>query len=147
MLTCQKVDLCCLQETRWRGGLGCLVKGKDCICKFFWSKIQFGFGGVGIMLAKKWVKNASYVTRYDHHCLQLHFLVGTMIVNIISCYAPQSALWTEEKDTFYSKIISWVAATPDEEKLLIGEDFNGHVGEHYVGFEDVHGGNGYGAIN
>ena len=99
------------------------------------------------MLAKKWVKNASYVTRYDHHRLQLCFLVGTKIVNIISCYAPQPALSTEEKDTFYSKIISWVAATPDEEMLLIGEYFNGHVGEHYVGFEDVHRDNGYGAIN
>ena len=31
--------------------------------------------------------------------------------------------------------------------LLIGGDFNGHVGEHFAGFEGIHGGNGYGVIN
>ena len=29
----QKVDLYCLQETRWRGESANLVKGKDSICK------------------------------------------------------------------------------------------------------------------
>ena len=31
MLTCRKVYLCCLRETRWRGGSACLVKGKHSI--------------------------------------------------------------------------------------------------------------------
>ena len=35
---------------------------------------------------------------------------------------------------------------PDEEMLLIGGDFNGHIGEHSAGFEAVHGGNVYGVI-
>ena len=35
MLTRRKVDLCCLQETRWRGGSARLIKGKNTICKFF----------------------------------------------------------------------------------------------------------------
>ena len=40
MLTRWKVDLCCLQETRWRGGSAYLVKGKDIIYRFFWSGDQ-----------------------------------------------------------------------------------------------------------
>ena len=98
------------------------------------------------MLAAKWFNNVISVTRYDHCCLQLRFLVGIITVDVISCYAPQSALSTD-KDAFYNKIISLVAVVPDEEMLLIGGGFNGHDGEHSAGFEDVHGGNGYGVIN
>ena len=35
MFTCWKVDLYCLEGTRWRGGLTRLVKGKDNTYKFF----------------------------------------------------------------------------------------------------------------
>ena len=40
MFTRQKVDLCCLQATRWREGSSSLVKGKDSIYKFFCSRDQ-----------------------------------------------------------------------------------------------------------
>ena len=56
MLTRRKVDLCCLQETRRRGGSARLIKGKNTIYKFFWCGDQSGFGGVG-MLAQKWINN------------------------------------------------------------------------------------------
>ena len=51
------------------------------------------------MLAEKWVNNVISVKRYDHRCLQLHFLVGKTTLNVICCYAPQSGLSAEE-DTF-----------------------------------------------
>ena len=38
MLTLRKVDLFCLQETRWREGSGHLIKGKDTIYNFFWCE-------------------------------------------------------------------------------------------------------------
>ena len=147
MLTHQKLDLCCLQDTRCRGGLAHLVKGKDSTHKFFRSGDLSGFGGIGIMLAEKWINNVISVTRYDCLCLQLRFLVGIIIVNVISCYASQSCQSAEEKDAFYNKIISLVAAVPNEEVLLIRGDFNGHVGKHSAGFEGVHGGNVYDVIN
>ena len=31
-----KVDLCCLQETRWRAGLACLIEGNNAIYKVVW---------------------------------------------------------------------------------------------------------------
>ena len=55
MLTRRKVDLSCLQKTRWRGESARLIKGKNTIYKFFWCEDQSGFGGVGIMLAQKWI--------------------------------------------------------------------------------------------
>ena len=147
MLTRRNVDLCCLQETRWRGGSSRQIKGKDSIYKLFWCGDQSGFRGIGIMLAQKWVNNVLSVKRYDNRCLQLRFLIGTIVINVICCYAPQSGLPVEEKDTFYERIFSIVASVPDEEILFIGGDFNGHVGEHSDGFEGIHGGNGYGLRN
>ena len=38
-----------------------------------------------------------------------------------------------------------VSTVPSSEKLLIGEDLNGHVGATNVGFERVHRGFGYGS--
>ena len=36
---------------------------------------------------------------------------------------------------------------PIEEKIFIGGDFNGHVGNSRSGFENVHGGYGFGVRN
>lgn len=72
--------------------------------------------------------------------MQLCFLVGTLIVNVTRCYAPQSNLSAEEKDAFY-KIISLVAVVLDELMLLIGGDFIGHVNQHSATFEGIHGSN------
>ena len=58
MITQRKVDLCCLQETRWRGGSACLIKGNNNTFKFFWCGDQSGLG-VEIILAEKWVNNIS----------------------------------------------------------------------------------------
>ena len=33
---------------------------------------------------------------------------------------------------------------PAEESVVLGDDLNGHVGEQQGGFEDVHGGMGFG---
>ena len=93
------------------------------------------------MLAEKWANNVIFITRYDHHCLQLCFLVGTLIVNVTRCYASQSNSSAEEKDAFYDKIISLVAVVLDELILLIGGDFIGHVNQHSATFEGIHGSN------
>ena len=84
--------------------------------------------------------------RYDHHCLQLHFLLGTAILHVICCYTPQSGL-SHQEDTLYERVFSVVASVPEKEMLLLGGDFNGHVGEHSAGFRGAHGGCGYGMRN
>ena len=53
----RRVDLCCLQETRWkREGVKQMV-GKDSRFKLFWSGNDKGTGGVGILLAEEWWEN------------------------------------------------------------------------------------------
>ena len=50
------VDLCCLQEVRWRGASACMIVGKDSRYKVFWIGKENGNGGIGILLAGEWVE-------------------------------------------------------------------------------------------
>lgn len=63
---------------------------------------------------------------------------------MISAYAPQSG-WPES-EKFRENVECFVQRNEQEEKIVIGVDMNAHVGD-CMGFEDVHGGNGYIARN
>ena len=49
------VDICGLQEVRWRGASARLVKGKDFRYKMFWVENEKDMGGVRILLVEKWM--------------------------------------------------------------------------------------------
>ena len=49
-LSRRKVDLCCVQETRYRSGHCRIIKGKDSRNKLFWSGNSKGTAGVGVFL-------------------------------------------------------------------------------------------------
>ena len=99
------------------------------------------------MIAEKWINDVIAVPHINHRCIQLRLLIGTVILNTVCCYAPQTGLSLEEKDDFYDQVMSVLASVPDDEMLLVGGDFNGHVGERSPGFEGIHGGYGYGTHN
>ncbi|KAF7698187.1 hypothetical protein HF521_004697, partial [Silurus meridionalis] len=61
---------------------------------------------------------------------------GTMI-NVICAYAPQVGCEMEEKEIFWSQLDEVVDGVPRKERLVIGADFNGHVGEGNRGDEEV----------
>ena len=45
----RKVDICGLQEVRWRGVSAKFVEGKDSRFRLFWVGNDKGMGGVGIL--------------------------------------------------------------------------------------------------
>ena len=51
--------------------------------------------------------------------------------------APQVGCLREEKDKFWTDLDEVVESIPKEERLVIGADFNGHVGEGNRGDENV----------
>ena len=55
-LSRRKVDLCCVQETRYRGGHCRIITGKDSRYKLFWSGNNKGTAGVGVFVAEKWIE-------------------------------------------------------------------------------------------
>nr|XP_016509726.1 PREDICTED: craniofacial development protein 2-like [Nicotiana tabacum] len=57
-------------------------------------------------------------------------------------YAPQAV-----KRRFWEDLDEMVRGIPHIEKLFIGGDFNGHIGATSGGYDDVHGGFGFGDRN
>ena len=57
------LDLCCLQETRWKKDGVKQIVGKDSRFKMFWSGNDNGTGGVGILLAEEWWERVFEVVR------------------------------------------------------------------------------------
>jgi len=72
---------------------------------------------------------------------------GEEVVRMVFAYGPQIGRIIEEKRRFYDELASeWDHRSPGE--MVLGlRDFNGHVGKHIDGFENVHGGNGIGERN
>jgi hypothetical protein len=78
--------------------------------------------------------------------LLLLLLVGDLVFNVISAYAPQIVLNESVKMLFWEELDVLVSSVPLSEKLFIG-DLNGHVGSTRVAFDGVHGGFWYGSRN
>ena len=49
----RNIDICCVQEVRWRGASARYITGKDSRYKFFWRGNDQGTNGVGVLLAEK----------------------------------------------------------------------------------------------
>ena len=141
------IDLCCVQETRWRGKSVRIVEGKQARYKIFWIGNSKGTGGVGIFLAEKWVEKVIDIKRVSDRIMIMKLMIGKTIVSALCTYAPQSGLSEELKDEFYDSLIDVTSKLGEKEVVLLGGDLNGHVGEKSDGFEGVHGGNGFGERN
>ena len=153
--TRRRLDCGFLQETKWKGVL-CpsqsrsqvrWLKGKDSVYKVFWSGNSEGTNGVGILLAKKWTDKVFEVQRPSDRIILLKLIIGKTVYTLVNVYAPQQGRPEAEKDRFYDQLNAVVAKIPLSEVLIPGGDWNGHVGRAADGFEEVHGGYGYGVRN
>ena len=141
------VDLCCLQEVRWRGASAHMIVGKDSRYKVFWIGNEIGNGGVGILLAEEWVEKVYDICRISNRLMMIKLAIDNNIITVLSCYAPQVGLGNTIKDAFYDLLNSTVNKVSAAETLVICGDFNGHVGKVANGYEGVYGGHGYGLRN
>ena len=146
-LSRRKIDICCLQEVRWRGAGTRMITGKDSQYKLFLVGNKDGSSGVSILIAEKWVDKVICVNRVNDRLMLLKVLVGKRVVAIISAYAPQQGLSDEAKERFYADLIYHTSKIDEKEFILLGGDLNGHVGETTSGYDNVHGGFGYGTRN
>jgi hypothetical protein len=87
------------------------------------------------------------IKRQGDMIILVKLLVGDLIFNFISAYAPQIGLNKSVMMQFWEELDALVSSVPISEKLFIGGDFNGHVGSTRVCFDRVHGGFRYGSRN
>ena len=143
-LSRRKVDVCCIQETRYRGGNCRIIKGKDTRYKLYWSGNDKGTAGVGVFVAEEWIEKVFEVQRVSDRILLVKLIVGQHVVTLLSVYAPQSGLSDVDKDLFFDQLRAVTARIPRSELLIPCGDLNGHVGRAGTEYREVHGGMGYG---
>ncbi|KAI5100145.1 hypothetical protein C0J45_9131 [Silurus meridionalis] len=93
--------------------------------------------GVGVILKEEYSKSVVEVKRVSDRVMNVKLEVEGVMINVISAYAPQVGCEMEEKERFWSEFDEVVDGVPRKERLVIGADFNGHVGEGNRGDEEV----------
>ncbi|XP_019251056.1 PREDICTED: uncharacterized protein LOC109229967 [Nicotiana attenuata] len=79
--------------------------------------------------------------------MSIKLVVGGLTLSMVSAYAPQAGLGEEVKRQFWEDLDELVRGIMHTDKIFIRRDFNGHIGETTRGYDDVHGGFGFGVRN
>lgn len=141
----KKVDVVCVQETRWKGN-----KAKelgDGYKLYYSGANKQGRNGVGIVLSSELKNSVIEVHRKNDRIIRLKICYGGEILNIISAYAPQVGCTEEEKGNFWRDMDGIMQELEEHERVIVGADLNGHVGSENEAIGRVHGGHGIGERN
>ncbi|KAK3546717.1 hypothetical protein QTP70_033372, partial [Hemibagrus guttatus] len=136
MMERRKVDILCVQETRWKGSK---ARSIGAGFKLFYYGVDSKRNGVGVVLKEEFVRNVLEVKRVSDRVMSLKLEIEGVMLNVVSGYAPQVGCELEEKESFWSELDEVMESIPMGERVVIGADFNGHVGEGNRGDEEVMG--------
>ncbi|KAK3532174.1 hypothetical protein QTP86_009195 [Hemibagrus guttatus] len=136
MMERRKVDILCVQETRWKGSK---ARSIGAGFKLFYYGVDSKRNGVGVVLKEEFVRNLLEVKRVSDRVMSLKLGIEGVMLNVVSGYAPQVGCELEEKERFWSELDEVMESIPTGERVVIGADFNGHVGEGNRGDEEVMG--------
>jgi hypothetical protein len=113
--------------------------------KVWYSGTVANKNGVGILIDKTLKDGVVDVKRQGDRIILVKLVMGDVVLNIISAYAPQVGLSESEKRKFLEDLDGMVRAVPTNDKLFIGADLNCHVCSTNVGYELARGGFRYGS--
>ena len=136
MMQRRKVDILCVQETRWKGSK---ARSLGAGFKLFYHGVDGKRNGVGVILKEEFVGNVLEVKRVSDRVMSLKLEIEGVMFNVVSGYAPQVGCELEEKETFWLDLDEVMQSIPRSERVVIGADFNGHVGAGNRGDEEVMG--------
>ncbi|KAG2462366.1 CFDP2 protein, partial [Polypterus senegalus] len=130
MMEIRKVDILCMQETKWKESKTRWIGGGF---KLFYHGVDRRRNGVGVILKEQHIKSVLEVKRVSDG------EIGGVMMNVVSAYAPQVGCAMDEKEDFWSELDEVMNSVPKGQKVVIGLDFNGHVCEGNRGDEEVMG--------
>ncbi|XP_070032934.1 uncharacterized protein [Nicotiana tomentosiformis] len=111
----RRVNIACVQETRW---VGSRVRVVD-EYKLWYSGVQKGKNGVSILVDRELREPVVEVRWVDDRLMTIKLVVGESTLNIV----------------------------PHAKRLFIRGDFNGRIGSTAGGYDEMHGGFGFGERN
>ena len=134
MMQRRKLDILCVQETKWKGSKARSI-GEG--FKIFYHGLCRKKNGVGVILKEELAKNVFDVKRVSDRVLSLKLVFECQMLNVVCGYAPQVGCQAEEKEAFWEDMDKVMQSISESERAVIGADFNGHVGEGNTGDERV----------
>ena len=144
MMERRRIDILCIQETRWKGSKARELGGGY---KLYYHGEERVKNGVGVVVKGEHTSGVLGVKRVTDRMICVKMEVKGKVLNIVSAYAPQVGCDKEEKEKFWERMDQLVEEIPRDEKVVIGADFNGHVGKGNQGDERIMGKFGYSARN
>ncbi|XP_071727516.1 uncharacterized protein [Rutidosis leptorrhynchoides] len=138
-----KVDILCVQETRWKGRGAARINDY----KLWFSGSRVARNGVGIIIGPPYNEYVVDVGRRSDRIMSVRLVIQEVTFTVICAYAPHAGRGDAEKRHFWESLDAVVRMCPSDHSLLIGGDLNGHIGSDVEGYAGVHGGFGYGARN
>ncbi|MBN3324175.1 CFDP2 protein, partial [Atractosteus spatula] len=140
----RKVEILCVQETKWKGNSSRhLGEGY----KILYAGKSTKMNGVGVIVCKDLADKIVRVVIHSDRIINVQVAFESGLWNIISVYAPQVGRPQEEKDSFLEDLEEVVSRIPGNEMVVIGGDFNVHLGEKCPDYPDEHGQKGLGERN
>ena len=140
----RNVDILCQQETKWKGSK---ARNIVCGCKLFYNAADERKNGIGIVVREELAESVLEVKRLSDRLMAMKLELKGSILNIVSVYASQVNNSMEKKNNFWEDLDGLIESISKEERIDLGADLNGHVGEGNIGDEKIMGRYGAGTRN
>ena len=88
-------------------------------------------------MTEKLAESDLKVKRVSDRLMAMKLEVNWSILNIVSAYAPQVKNSMKEKNDFWEDLDGLIESISKEERIVLGADLNGHVGEGNIGDEEI----------
>ncbi|KAK3555300.1 hypothetical protein QTP86_014985 [Hemibagrus guttatus] len=98
-----------------------------------------GLDRSGVVLKEEFVRNVLEVKRVSDRVMSLKLEIEGVMLNVVSGYAPHVGCELGEKERFWSELDEVMESISMGERVVIGADFNGHVGEGNTGDDEAMG--------
>ena len=103
--------------------------------------------GIEIMVREELAESVLEVKRVSDILMAMKLELKGSILNIVSAYALPVNNSMEEKNDFWEDLDGLIESILKEERIVLGADLNGHVGEGNIGDEEIMGRYGAGRRN
>ena len=98
-------------------------------------------------MREKLAESVLEVKRVSDRLMAMKLEVNGSILNIVSAYVSQVNYSMEEKNDFWVDLDELIESISTEERIVLGADLNGHLGEGNIEDEEIMGRYGAGTRN
>ena len=140
----RNVNILYLQETKWKGSKARNIGGG---CKLFYNGADGRRNEIGTVVREELTESVLEVKRVSDRLMAMILEVKESILNIVSAYAPQVNNSMEEKNDFWEDLDGLIETVSKQERIVLGADLNGRVGEGNIEHEKIMGRYGAGTRN